>query len=114
MTIEAVDDEIHWGVWEVCRDGEKQLNSWMKSVSCTNSKTSNCKNNILTFDTRHLLAASLVKKCDLTSDGVEHLYEIGQKQDDLDLVIAKVTAAADALSPLHVWATQQSHCGALV
>lgn len=109
MAIEAVDDEVHRGVREVCGDGQ------MKSVSCTNrSKTSNCGDNILTFDARHLFASSLVKKCDLAGDGVEHLHEIGQEQDDLDLVIAQVTAAADALSPLHMWAAQQSHCGALV
>lgn len=37
MAIEAVDDEVHRGVREVCGDGEKQLVRW--SVSCTNSKT---------------------------------------------------------------------------
>lgn len=95
-------------------EGEAIKTVRRRVASCTSGKTSKCEKNMLTFDTWHLFAASLVKKCDLTGDGVQHLHEIGQKQDDLDLVIAQVAAAADALSPLHVWAAQQSHCGALV
>ena len=67
-----------------------------------------------TFDGGHLLAASLVVEGELAGDGLLHLHQVGQEEDDLSVVIGQVASAADALSPLDVGPTQQGHRGPLV
>lgn len=68
----------------------------------------------LTFDAGHLLALCLAEKVQLVGDGLQHLDKVGEEEDDMDVVVGEVPAAADALGPLHMGATEQSHCGPLV
>lgn len=72
------------------------------------------KQNIVTFDARHLFAARFAKQCELVGDGVEHLDKIGEEEDDFNFMIGQVATAADALSSLNMGATQQRNCGMLV
>lgn len=68
----------------------------------------------LTFDAGHLLALCLAEKVQLVGDGLQHLDEVGEEEDDVDVVVGQVPAAADALGPLHVGAAQQRDRGPLV
>lgn len=68
----------------------------------------------LTFEARHLLALGLAEERQLIGNGFQHLHEVGQKEDDLDIVVGQVPSTTDALSPLYVRPTQQGHCGPLV
>ena len=67
-----------------------------------------------TFDTGHLLALRFAKERELAGNRVQHLDKVGQKEDDLHLMVGQVTATADALGSLHMRATQQGHSGPLV
>lgn len=68
----------------------------------------------LTFDAGDLLALRLAEEVQLVGDGLQHLDEVGQEEDDVDVVIGEVPPAADALRPLDVGAAQQGHRGPLV
>ena len=41
----------------------------------------------LTFETRHLLALGLAEERQLIGNGFQHRHEVGQKEDDLDIVV---------------------------
>lgn len=68
----------------------------------------------LTFDAGDLLALRLAEEVQLVGDGLQHLDEVGQEEDDVDVVVGEVPPAADALRPLDVGAAQQGHRGPLV
>lgn len=68
----------------------------------------------LTFDAGDLLALRLAEEVQLVGDGLQHLDEVGQEEDDVDVVIGEVPPAADALRPLDVGAAQQGDRGPLV
>lgn len=69
---------------------------------------------VLTFEVRYLLALGLAEERQLVGDGLQHLDKVGQEEDDLDIMVGQVPSTADPLSPFHMGATQQGHCGPLM
>lgn len=61
-----------------------------------------------------MLALGLAEERELVGDGLQHLDKVGQEEDDLDIMVSQVPSTADPLSPFHMGATQQGHCGPLV